>query len=210
MKFLIFILLMCFPYSLLLGGECMDLESLRKSQNTIEGALHKVARHNYIGEARLSGVLVWRRGFIQDSDGWEFRELVFYPDKNPLFDEDTYFTLYRDDIAKFHHSTQRTSDKLKLSLGKDWKEKYALSDMMAKVELVIFNHQHIDTDFIESGIDFVDFKDLILKSDIKQCFFEKDTLSSLSYVSKDSYINLRESTNGKILRMITKNEIKQY
>lgn len=137
--------------------------------------MHKISKHNYTGEARLSGVLMWRRDFIQDSDGWEFRELIFYPDKNPLFDEYTHFALYRDDIlaTKFHDSAQHISDKLKLPLGEDWEEKYALSEITMRAELTIFNHQYIDTDLIEEGIDFVGFKDLVLKSDIKQCFFEK-------------------------------------
>ncbi len=142
MKFVFFILLIWFPYAILFGEDCLfkDLESLLKNQNTIKGTLHKVARDNYtnyIGEARLSGVLIWRRSFIQYIDGWEFYELVFYPDKNPLFDEYMYFTLYRDDLAakfhypksklysndfaaEFHYPTQHISDKLKLSLGKDW------------------------------------------------------------------------------------------
>lgn len=214
MRFLIIVMFVWFPYSALFGERCFNFilaESLRKTQNTIEGTLHKVAVHNYIGEARLSGVLIWWEDFIQDMEGWVFRELIFYPDKNPLFDKYMRFTLYRDDdlVIKFRDSKQHIFDKLKI-LGKDWEEKYALSEMMVRVELTIFNHQYIDTDLIESGINVVDFKDLVLKGDVKQCFFKKDAVASLSYASKDSHINLRESPNGNILRAITKDEIKQY
>ncbi|BDB64065.1 hypothetical protein T36_0512 [Helicobacter cinaedi] len=212
MRFLILMLLMWIPYRTLLGTDCSDLESLRENQNTIKGTLHKISKHNYTGDARLNGVLIWRKDFIQDSDGWAFRELVFYPDKNPLFDEYTHFTLYRDDIiaTKFHYPAQHISNKLKLSLGEDWEKKYALSEIAVRAELTIFNYQYIDTDFIEGGIDFIEFKDLVLKSEIKQCFLPKNILSSLSYASKDPYINLRQSPNGKILREIAKDEVKQY
>ncbi len=166
MRFLIIVMFVWFPYGALFGERCFNFilaESLRKTQNTIEGTLHKVAihnynypefvRHNYIGEARLSGVLIWWEDFIQDMDGWVFRELIFYPDKNPLFDKYMRFTLYRDDdlVIKFRDSKQHIFDKLKISLGKDWEEKYALSEMMVRVELTIFNHQYIDTDLIEGG-----------------------------------------------------------
>ncbi len=82
--------------------------------------------------------------------------------------------------------------------------------MMVRVELTIFNYQHVLTEFIEGGIHFVEFENLVLKSDIKQCHLKKVALSGLRYTSKDSYINLRQSPNGKILRTIAKDEVQQY
>ena len=210
--------------STLFGFGYADIDSLRQRQEVINGSFVKKTRTNkqyswvndtlYEGRGRISGVLVWRMDFIQDMEGWEFRELLFVPDRNSLFSEYLKFTLCRSDDEKHskqHHCLNNNINaKLSHSLGQNWSEKYALSDFMVRAEVDISNHRHFMTDWIEGGIDYVGFENLKLKGEVKQEFYKKERMSSLIWVSKDSYINLRQSPNGKILYTIQKNEIVQY
>lgn len=202
-----------------------DIDSLLQEQNIINGSFFKKTRTNkqyswvndtlYEGRGRISGVLVWRMDFIQDMEGWEFRELLFVPDRNSVFNDDYLkFTLCRSDdeehANKHHCLDNNINAKLSHTLGQNWHEKYALSDFMVRAEVDISNHRHFTTEWIEGGIDYVGFENLKLKGEVKQEFYKKERMSSLIWVSKDSYINLRQSPNGKILYAIQKNEVVQH
>ncbi|MGX2973213.1 hypothetical protein [Helicobacter sp. T3_23-1059] len=193
----------------------LDIDSLRQKRDIINGSFVKKTHTDklysntiYEGKGRISGVLVWRTGVIADMAGWGFRELLFVPDSNSVFDEYLKFTLCRSDDeehSKQHHCLDKNiTTKISHALGQNWREKYALSDFMVRAEVDIANHKNFMTDWIEGGIDYVDFKNLNVKGEIRQTFYKKEEMSSLVWVSKDSYINLRESPNGKILYSIQK------
>ena len=212
-----------------------DIDSLRQKRDIINGSFVKQTHTDmlysntiYEGKGRISGVLVWRTGVIADMEGWGFRELLFVPDRNSVFDEYMNFTLCRSDDeghSKQHHCLDKNiTTKISHALGQNWREKYALSDFMVRAEVDIANHQKFMTDWIEGGIDYVDFKDLKLHYDIHINYWQnninqlfenplaepKIMINILRYASKDSYINLRESPNGKILYAIQKNEVATY
>ncbi|MGX3046185.1 hypothetical protein, partial [Helicobacter sp. T3_23-1056] len=224
MKIALFILLFA-SFGIMPTAFGLDKDSLRQKQNIINGSFVKKIYTNkqyswvndtiYEGKGRVSGVLVWRTGVIQDMEGWGFRELLFVPDRNSVFNDDYLkFTLCRSDdekhSTKHHCLNDNINAKISHALGKNWLEKYALSDFMVRAEVDISNHQHFTTDWIEGGIDYVDFKNLNLTGEIRQTFHTKEEIIGLDWISKDSYINLRESPNGKILYAIQKNEVVQY
>ncbi len=78
-------------------GESQNIASLLQEKDIINGSFVKQTRTNkqyswvtdtiYEGKGRISGVLVWQIGTIQDMEGWGFRELLFVPDRNSVFDE---------------------------------------------------------------------------------------------------------------------------
>ncbi|MGX2984934.1 hypothetical protein ACWIWK_05650 [Helicobacter sp. 23-1048] len=214
----------------------LDTDSLRQKRDIINGSFVKQTHTDmlysntiYEGKGRISGVLVWRTGVIADMEGWGFRELLFVPDRNSVFNDDYLkFTLCRSDdekhSTKHHCLNDNINAELSHALGKNWLEKYALSDFMVRAEVDIANHKNFMTDWIEGGIDYVDFKDLKLHYDIHIDYWQnninqlfenplaepKIMIKILRYASKDSYINLRESPNGKILYAIQKNEVATY
>ena len=236
MKNLIVLCLLCF--GIVSAAFSLEIGDLLKKRDIINGSFVKQTRTNkqyswvtdtiYEGKGRISGVLVWRTGVIQDMEGWGFRELLFVPDRNSVFNDDYLnFTLCRSDDeehSKQHHCLDKNiTTKISHALGENWLEKYALSDFMVRAEVDIANHKNFMTDWIEGGIDYVDFKDLKLHYDIHIDYWQtninqlfediaepKIMINILRYASKDSYINLRESPNGKILYAIQKNEVATY
>ncbi|RDU61623.1 hypothetical protein CQA53_09880 [Helicobacter didelphidarum] len=174
----------------------------------------------YGGKVTLSGILEWQ--MYQDEVDFYWR-LVFFPDipndLPRLFANDNTAintAIFLNDTLKKDVSFQKNSflqiyNILPNQLNPI--DEYILGGIAIRAILTLENY-YITHKSLDSEADTPYYatiaNDVKVLSSIRKWYIAKQFLPSeyiLSYASKDSYINLRESPNGKILRAIQKDEM---
>ncbi len=222
------ILLLCnYIYA---NDEIAVINSLRHQNTAYHSALTQkniddrdkrgIVRINYNGEITLSGVI--QMYLHQENEGNLFQSLTFYPDiqaSSPLpyyGDEDyEYYTGIRliadmkDD--DFIEAKQIFGDNISIN-DKDILGGIAIRAMITLQDYYAVNEG--DTSFDNGVYAKIKPQSLKLLSNSKRWFLSKGMAYSyfqeqllLFPISKDSYINLRQSPNGKILTQIQKTDI---
>lgn len=193
----------------MLSNQTSHNNTLQKDKETIDKIYYK-------GTITLSGVIEWQ--MYQEEADFYWR-LVFFPDVSNalprLFEDDTQ-AIFLNDTLKRDMEFQKNSflqiyNVLQDTLNQT--DEYILGGIAIRATLTLKNY------YIEKSLDNeADTKyyatakiDSIQTSDnVKKWYINKDILPSeylLFPITKDSYINLRESPNGKILQAIQKDTI---
>ncbi|MGX3044336.1 hypothetical protein [Helicobacter sp. T3_23-1056] len=221
MKIALFVLLICF--SVVSAGKINNpkFDDMLKGDMSYFGALQKSHTENtkiiYKGEITLNGVLEWHK--YQDEVDMYWR-LIFFPD-NPkalprLSSYDNQFGIVIMDTLQKNIEFQKSSflqlkNILKNKVDKN--DEYIFGGIAVRVNITLQNY------FIETNLDsdsdsryFANIKSNSVKTlgDIRKWYISTIELPSeymLSYASKDSYINLRESPKGRVLNQILKDSI---
>ena len=221
MKIALFILLICF--SVVSAGKLNNpkFDDMLKSDMSYFGALQKSHTENtkimYKGEITLNGVLEWHE--YQDEVDMYWR-LIFFPDNPKALPRlssygNQYGVVLVDTLQKNTEFQKSSFVQLKNILGNkvDKNDEYIFGGIAVRVNITLQDY------FIETNVDsdsdsryFANMKSHSVKTlgDIRKWYISRIELPSeymLSYASKDSYINLRESPNGRVLNQILKDSI---
>lgn len=190
----------------MLSNQTSHNNTLQKDKETIDKIYYK-------GTITLSGVIEWQ--MYQEEADFYWR-LVFFPDVSNalprLFENDTQ-AIFLNDTLKRDMEFQKNSFLQIYNVLQDvlnQTDEYILGGIAVRATLSLKNY------YIEKSLDSeADTKyyatakiDSIQTSDnVKKWYINKDILPSeylLFPITKDSYINLRESPNGKILQVLQK------
>ena len=221
MKKLIILCLLCF--SVVSAGKINNpkFDDMLKGDMSYFGALQKSHTENtkiiYKGEITLNGVLEWHKYQNEVDMYWR---LIFFPD-NPkalprLSSYDNQFGIVIVDTLQKNIEFQKSSflqlkNILKNKVDKN--DEYIFGGIAVRVNITLQDY------FIETNLDsdsdsryFANIKSNSVKTlgDIRKWYISTIEIPSeymLSYASKDSYINLRESPNGRVLNQILKYSI---
>ena len=221
MRLIIFVF--CIAYSIVYASGSVHfthfqdmLSNQTSHNNTLQKDKETIDKIYYKGTITLSGVIEWQ--MYQEEADFYWR-LVFFPDVSNalprLFEDDTQ-AIFLNDTLKRDMEFQKNSflqiyNVLQDTLNQT--DEYILGGIAIRATLTLKNY------YIEKSLDNeADTKyyatakiDSIQTSDnVKKWYINKDILPSeylLFPITKDSYINLRESPNGKILQAIQKDTI---
>lgn len=194
-------------------------QEMLSNQTSHTSTLHKDKetedRIYYQGTIALSGVLEWQ--MYQDEVDFYWR-LVFFPDAPSvlprLFANDNQ-AIFLNDTLKKNAESQKSSflqiyNILQNKLSQA--DEYILGGIAMRATLTLKDY-YINK-YLENEADTryyaTIYKNLTILSDIRKWYINKKSLPGeyiLSYASKDPFINLRESPNGKILTQIQKTDM---
>ena len=219
----ILILLLCsYVYA---NDEIVVIDSLRHqntiyhstlTQKNIDKDKSGMVKISYNGEITLSGVI---QMYLHQEEANLFQSLTFYPDiqtPNPLpyFDFEQYQGIQLIADMKdndFMKAKQIFGDNININ------DKYILGGIAMRAMITLQDYYAVSgSDISFDNGAYAKIKPHSLKplSNTKRWFVSKGMIYSyfsegllLSYASKDSYINLRQSPNGKILQAIQKDEM---
>ena len=196
-------------------------DDMLKNDMSYFGALQKSHTKDnkiiYKGKITLNGVLEWHEYQNEVDMYWR---LIFFPDnpkslpKLSSYDDKSGVVLV-DTLHKDAEFQKSSFEQLKNILGNkvDKNDEYIFGGIAVRVNITLQNY------FIETNLDsdsdshyFASIKSNSVKTlgDIRKWYISRIELPSeyiLSYASKDSYTNLRESPNGRVLNQILKDNI---
>ena len=185
--------------------------------------LHKdnsgLVEEKYYGKITASGIIEWHPYHKADGDyyGWELR---FYPDDIHSFPVDKYdkpsaqygIRLVKKEFETILQDFDEDFDlqDLVALFGQDFhkNDKYIFGGVAIRANITLFDYVILHNDDYDIGLTIAKYKN-INNATTLQRFYDKHAPAHnrLSYASKDSYINLRESPNGKVLNQILKESI---
>ena len=193
----------------MLSNQTSHNNTLQKDKETIDKIYYK-------GTITLSGVIEWQ---MYQEEANLFQSLTFYPDiqtPNPLpyFDFEQYQGIQLIADMKdndFMKAKQIFGDNININ------DKYILGGIAMRAMITLQDYYAVSgSDISFDNGAYAKIKPHSLKplSNTKRWFVSKGMIYSyfsegllLSYASKDSYINLRESPNNKILTKIQKTDM---
>ena len=192
----------------MLSHQTSHTNSLYKDKET-ESAIH------YKGTITLSGVLEWQMYEYEVDFYWR---LVFFPDTPNalprLFTNDNQAIFLNDTLKKDvfpKNSFLQIYNVLPDQLSQA--DEYILGGIAMRATLTLkdyYINKHLDTEADTHYYATIETDSAKISNNVKKWYINKSALASeylLFFASKDSYINLRQSPNGKILTQIQKTDI---
>ncbi|WP_295701887.1 MULTISPECIES: hypothetical protein [Helicobacter] len=217
MRLMIF---MCFAMSIMYAvGNVYDMhfKDMLSHQTPYASTLHKdketQSTIHYKGTITLSGVLEWQMYEEEVDFYWR---LVFFPDtpdalprlfaddkraiflndtlkRDPTFQENSFLQIYNLLPNQLNQADEYILGGIAMRATLSLKDYYIDNQLESEAETPYY--ATIETDSVK------------ISNNIKKWYINKNALPSeylLFFASKDSYINLRQSPNGKILQAIQK------
>lgn len=190
----------------MLSRQTSHANTLYKDKET-QSAIH------YKGTITLSGVLEWQMYEYEVDFYWR---LVFFPDTPNalprLFVGDNQ-AIFLNDTLKRDAFFQKNSflqiyNVLPNQLSQT--DEYILGGIAVRVTLTLKNYyinKYLDTEADTHYYAIIETDSAKISNNVKKWYINKSALASeylLFFASKDPYINLRQSPNGKILKRIPK------
>lgn len=221
MRLIIFVF--CIAYSIVYASGSVHFahfQDMLSSQTSYNSTLQKdketTDKIYYKGTITLSGVLEWQMYREEVDFYWR---LVFFPDVPSalprLFEYDTQ-AIFINDALKRDMEFQKNSflqiyNVLPNQLNQA--DEYILGGIAIRATLTLENYyieKHLDSEADTRYYAIAKIDSIQTSDNVKKWYINKDILPSeylLFPITKDSYINLRESPNGKILQAIQKDTI---
>ncbi|STQ84419.1 MULTISPECIES: hypothetical protein [Helicobacter] len=205
-------------------GSVPHFQDMLSNQTSYTSTLHKdketESKIYYKGTITLSGVLEWQ--MYPDEVDFYWR-LVFFPDMPNVLprllgndNQPMFFAIFLNDTLKKDIGFQKNSflqiynvlqDKLSQA------DEYILGGIAIRATLTLKNYyieKHLETESDTYYYASIETDSMKISKNLRKWYVSKYALSDeylLFPISKDPYINLRQSPNGKILKQIQKTDM---
>ena len=196
-------------------------QDMLSSQTPYTSTLHKDyetdSAIHYKGTIHLSGVLEWQ--MYNDEVDFYWR-LVFFPDVPSalprLFEGDTR-EIFLNDTLKRNVELQKNSFLQLHNILQDLSptDEYILGGIAVRATLTLKDYyikKDVDSEADSIYYATIEADSIQISHNVRKWYIDKNALPSeylLYFASEDSYINLRESPNGKILTEIQKKDMSE-